>query len=382
MSRREALREKARELQPDLDRAREIAEKADTENRAMTPEEKAIFDPIIANAKDINNALKQIRVDEEFFAEAKAISDQVGVASSAPSAGGLGGKRISFKGMGAAVASKMVGEYGQKALAPSGAAVVAQQFAADPIPLGRIATGLLDVLPVKVQKTAEYAFMRQGTRTNNSAVVAEGAVKPTSVIGVTRVEQSLQVVAHLSEGIPRFWLVDNAAVEAFVDAELRYGLGVALEAKIIADIAATSGIQSQAYSTSVLATVRKSITKLEVAGYAPGAIVLHPSDFEGIELALASTNAIEHMSLPFDAATRRLFGVPIASTVSETAGVAHVLAQDAVVVDTDSQGMGVQWSENSNADDFSKNLIRARCEGRFNTSVLSPLGVVQADLTA
>ena len=43
-------------------------------------------------------------------------------------------------------------------------------------------------------------------------------------------------------------------------------------------------------------------------------------------------------------------------------GVGHVLATDAVVVDTDSQGIGVQWSENSNADDFSKNLIRARCE--------------------
>ncbi len=89
------------------------------------------------------------------MSEAKAISARVGVDSSAPASGGLGGKRISFKGVGAAVASKMVGEYGQKALAPSGAAVVAQQFAADPIPLGRIATGLLDVLPVKVQPTAE-----------------------------------------------------------------------------------------------------------------------------------------------------------------------------------------------------------------------------------
>ena len=60
----------------------------------------------------------------------------------------------------------------------------------------------------------------------------------------------------------------------------------------------------------------------------------------------------------------------------------HLLARDAVVVDTNTLGVGVQWSENSNADDFSKNLIRARCEGRFGTSVLSPLGVVSCDLTA
>ena len=45
-------------------------------------------------------------------------------------------------------------------------------------------------------------------------------------------------------------------------------------------------------------------------------------------------------------------------------------------------GVGVQWSEFSHDIDFSKNLIRARCEGRFGTSVLSPLGVVNCDLTA
>ena len=100
-----------------------------------------------------------------------------------------------------------------------------------------------------------------------------------------------------------------------------------------------------------------------------------------MELALASTNAIE-LSLPYDPASRRLFGVPIVATVSDAAGVGHVLASDAVVVDTDSQGVGVQWSETSNSDDWSKNLIRARCEGRFATSVYSPLGVVSADLTA
>ena len=99
-------------------------------------------------------------------------------------------------------------------------------------------------------------------------------------------------------------------------------------------------------------------------------------------LARTSSNAIEHLSLlPYDPASRRLFGVPVVATVSEAAGVGHVLAADAVVVDTDTQGVGVQWSETSNTDDFAKNLIRARCEGRFGTSVLSPLGVVSCDLT-
>ena len=97
-----------------------------------------------------------------------------------------------------------------------------------------------------------------------------------------------------------------------------------------------------------------------------GSLVLHPLAWEGVELALASSNAIEHLSLPYDPTTRRLFGVPVVATASQTAGVGHVLGTGAVVVDTDTLGVGVQWSVNSNADDFFKNLIPARCEGRFN----------------
>jgi hypothetical protein len=63
-----------------------------------------------------------------------------------------------------------------------------------------------------------------------------------------------------------------------------------------------------------------------------------------VELALASSNDIEHLPLPYDAATRRLFGVPVVATVSRVAGVGHVLAVDAVVVDTDTDTEGVECS--------------------------------------
>ena len=93
-------------------------------------------------------------------------------------------------------------------------------------------------------------------------------------------------------------------------------------------------------------------------------------------------NAVEHMSLPYDAAARRLWGVPITVTNAQTAGVAHTLASGAVGLNTGSEGVQFAWSETSNADDWSRNLICARCEGRYATSVFQPLGVVQSDLTA
>ena len=72
----------------------------------------------------------------------------------------------------------------------------------------------------------------------------------------------------------------------------------------------------------------------------------------------------------------------MAVSVSEAPGTAHVLADQAVFLDVGNLGLQIQWSETSNATDFSQNLTGARCEVRFGTSALSPLGVVSCDLTA
>ena len=112
------------------------------------------------------------------------------------------------------------------------------------------------------------------------------------------------------------------------------------------------------------------------------AFVLHPTYWETTELALSGVAAIEHLSLPYDAASRRLFGVPVTTSNAQAAGVGHVLASGAVALDTDTRGVDVQWSENATADSFGKNLVFARCESRYATRVFSPLGVVSLDLTA
>jgi hypothetical protein len=118
------------------------------------------------------------------------------------------------------------------------------------VALGKPALSPLDVIPVVQHAMPEFAYMRQTVRTNNAAVVAAGALKPTSVYTVTRIENALVVIAHLSEGIPRHWLIDNSSLEAFLGNELEYGLRQAVEAKVLADVNGTSGIQTQAYATS------------------------------------------------------------------------------------------------------------------------------------
>jgi hypothetical protein len=154
-----------------------------------------------------------------------------------------------------------------------------------------------------------------------------------------RVEDQLDVIAHLSEAAPRLWFVDSPALQQFLTNELTYDLPLAVEAKPIADIAATSGIQTQAFSTSVLQTLRKSVTRLEANGYPPAVFVLQPNDWEAIrqrapmasiELALLSTSAVEFQGLPFDAQRRTLWSLAVTVTNAQTAGVTHTLAQGAV----------------------------------------------------
>ena len=185
------------------------------------------------------------------------------------------GQRLSFKNMASQVAAKMLPD-GMKSLAPSGSAVVGQEMKPDPVALGQPALSLLDVIPTVAHAITEFAYLCQTVWTNLAAVVAEGAVKPTSVYTVTKVPNSLVVVAHLSEGIPRFWLIDQVSLETFISSELEYGLRLALEAKVLADVNGTSGIQTQAYATNVLTVLRKSITKLETAGYTPGSLISAP----------------------------------------------------------------------------------------------------------
>ena len=357
--------------------ARQLAEKAQAEHRDLTTAENDQVQAALAEARQIN---ERIAAD----AKSKQLLGKLDDMARGASAGIDAGQRLCFgTQMAEAAAAKiMPAGYGEKAVAPSGATVIAQTFSADPVVLGQPATSLLSILPVKVQPSANFAYLRQSIRTNAAAVVAEGAVKPTSVYSVTRIEQSLAVLAHLGEPCPRLWFVDVPQLQAFLNNELQYGLALAVEAKAIADISGTSGIQTQAYSTSVLQTLRKSLTRLEGNGYPPAAFVLHPNDWESVELALLTTPAIEYQALPLDPVSRRLWGIPVTLTVAQTAGVAHTLATGAVGLNTGSEGVQIAWSETSNADDWSRNLIRARCEGRYATSVFQPLGVVQSDLTA
>ena len=75
--REERLAEQVAEIRPQLAKAREIAEKAEAEHREMTAEEQKSFDEIMAKGRQVSDAVKAHRHDQEVLAFAKELSDNV-----------------------------------------------------------------------------------------------------------------------------------------------------------------------------------------------------------------------------------------------------------------------------------------------------------------
>jgi hypothetical protein len=127
-----------------LGAVRKIAEKARAEHRELTD----------AEGDEINATVDEARkINERHAADAKhrGIMSQLNEMAASSGVLSADGRRLSFgTSMASDAVSKIMpaGSYGQKAVAPSGATVVAQGFASDPVALGQPPTSLLSVLPV------------------------------------------------------------------------------------------------------------------------------------------------------------------------------------------------------------------------------------------
>lgn len=237
----------------------------------------------------------------------------------------------------------------------------------------------------------DFSYLSQTTRTNNAAPVALGALKPTSVYGIERVTSPVETIAHLSDPIPRQHLEDEADLARFIESEMRFGLLAALDAQVIGGdgstpnlegIFETSGVQAQPFDTSALISTRKALTKLQTADVIADtddtdglAYVVAPADWEALELLTATGGEFILNNGPVNAAERRLWGVPVVVSSSVSAGTAllgHWPAARLV-----SRGpVVVSWTEAVD-DDFTKNLVRFRCEGRFGVGVVQPTAFVE-----
>lgn len=294
---------------------------------------------------------------------------------------------VHLKSQARAIASRLIQNAradadGQKAVLTEGSVVTGVTIDPTPIPLGRPAGSLLDVLPA-VKTPANYRYIRQTARTNNAAVVAPGATKPTSVYTIESINGSLQVVAHLSEPVDTYMSEDaGPALEAFLQNELDYGLSLAVEALVQTAVTGASGIGTQAFDTDLITTSRTAITALQIAGAQPGFWFMHPSDWQTFELQKDAYGRFYKTgdNAPVELAGRRLWSAPVVCSVQATTGTAILFGEGSARLATDGS-VRMRWSDQDGTD-FETNQMRARLESRYNPDVLRPWAIVDVALAA
>ena len=183
-------------------------------------------------------------------------------------------------------------------------------------------------------------------------------------------EKITKLVAHLSEAVPRYWFVDSPALQQFLTTRLRTVCKSLWRLLRWRRSTARSGILVQAYATSVLTVLRKSLTTLRFR-VTSQAFLLLPATGSLSSSRWRRRTLSNTCRRRMTVLGRRLFGVPVVVSNAQASGVSHAVGNGAIGLDTDTAGVQVAWSETSNATDWASNMIRCRVEGASLASVLS-----------
>ena len=164
-----------------------------------------------------------------------------------------------------------------------------------------------DLFPVQNTNSPVIEFFQVVGFTNNASVVPQRNTgntafesKPQSGLTFSSQQSTVRTIAHW-EAAHRNVLADEPQLRGIIDNELLYGIRLAEDAQILAGtgtgedllgILNTPGIQTYNWSSGATSPVadtkadalRRAATLAFLAYYEPTGIVLHPNDWEDIEL--------------------------------------------------------------------------------------------------
>ncbi len=238
-------------------------------------------------------------------------------------------------------------------------------------------------------------FTKEASFTNSAAETAEGGAKPESALTWSLVNMPISTVAHWIK-ISRQLAMDNAALAAYVETRMAYGVNRRVETQLavgngvapnLSGFLAAGNYTAHGYLSGALGAtlskfvlIRKVIGDLYNAGYPADAIVLNPVDWATMETELLTTAAGK---VPFQydtAGTPRLFGLPVVQSVGVTADTFAVGAFGVAGTVHNREGVVVEMSD-SDGDNFTKNLITIRAERRLALAIEVPAAIRGGDLT-
>ncbi|MGA1753690.1 MAG: phage major capsid protein [Pontimonas sp.] len=256
-----------------------------------------------------------------------------------------------------------------------------------------------DLFPVRTTTAAVIEYFRMTGFTNNASTVAERnggnsafGAKPQSGFTFAGAQAPVRTLAHW-EAAHRNVLADEPQLRSIIDNELMYGLRLAEDDQILngdgtgenlEGVLQTTGIQTYDWSDGETLPVpdtkadalRRAATLSFLAYYEPTGIVMHPNDWEDIELTKDENGQYLVAVSVAMGGEPRIWRIPVVETPAIAEGTALIGAFGTGAQLYDREQASIRISE-QHADFFVRNAIVILAEQRLALAVKRPEAFVK-----
>jgi HK97 family phage major capsid protein len=264
-----------------------------------------------------------------------------------------------------------------------------------------------DLFPVRTTTAAVIEYFRQlgfttlqdGGQSNSASTVAQRsgaafALKPQSSFAFVGEQAPVRTLAHW-EAAHRNVLSDEPQLRSIIDNELMYGLRLLEDNQILngdgtgenlLGVLQTPNIQEYAWSDGATLPVadtkadaiRRAATLAFLAYYEPSGVVLHPNDWEDIELTKDENGQYLIAVSVAMGGQPRVWRMPVVDTPAMTEGTGLVGAFGTGAQLYDREQASIRISE-QHSDFFVRNAIVVLAEQRLALAVKRPEAFVKLD---
>jgi HK97 family phage major capsid protein len=246
-----------------------------------------------------------------------------------------------------------------------------------------------DLLDRQTTSGGAIEYVRELLFTNNAAVVAEGAAKPESSITFDTVSTTTKTVAHWLN-ITRQAADDDGQLMGYIRGRLTTGLELKIDAQILNGDGSGSQLQGimtatgvQVYSPAAaeetdsnLIRLRKARTLVELSERTPDGVILHPIDWQNVELDTDDTARFRVVSNVQEVAPARIWGMRVISTTAMTQNNFLVGGFREGATLWERQGITILMTD-SHASNFTSNILTLLVEARLEVAVHTPRAFVK-----
>lgn len=245
-----------------------------------------------------------------------------------------------------------------------------------------------DLLTVGRTTSNSIEFVQETGFTNAAAPVAEGATKPESSLEFNLQSTPVRTIAHWIQASKQI-LQDVPALQSYIDTRMRFGLMIVEEDQILSGDGTGQNLlglipQATPFDTgrvrpgdTRIDIVRRAMTQVRLAEYRADAIVLHPSDWEEIELTKTDEGAYVWAN-PRGLLGPTLWGLPVIDTTAVEEGEFLVgnFQMAAMLWDREDAVVDISTEDR---DNFIKNMVTIRAEERLALEVSRPEALIYGD---